>query len=610
MSMIPKPTVMLDTECYIDYWLCRFESGEVFEQYEARPLDIEGLRNALARYRIVTFNGNSYDLPVIELALRGASCAELKGLSDWIIQGNNRVWHQLDWVDHIDMIEVAPGQSSLKMYGAKLHAKKLQDLPYKPSDSITWPMRVLLREYCANDLATTRALYMAFPQQLALREQMSAEYGVDLRSKSDAQISEAVMKATLPFRPVRPRFDPGTIFYYQPPDWLQSPLLDFLARCPFTITESGTVEMSAELAAHVITIGNTSYHLGMGGLHSMESNAVHYADEYYELSDHDVASYYPSLILRTGIYPKQIGPLFSDIYRGWYDTRLAAKRAGDKKRANSLKTLLNGTFGKLWSPYSIYYAPAEGVQVTVTGQLALLMLIEAAELFGINVVSANTDGIVMCTPRALIPVRDNLISWWESITEFETERTQYRMIMARDVNSYVAITLDGEVKLKGQYAPPEPGASGWPNPTGQICVTAIIEYLKKGTAINTTIRACTDIRQFVYVRQVKGGGSYCPNGTMTNAAKTTKKVMREYGGFEAYSQAVARNVAERDYLGKSVRWYYAKGSPGCIVTPSGGLVARTEGCRPLMELPDSLPDDVDYDWYIKEAESMLIKGVR
>ena len=34
------------------------------------------------------------------------------------------------------------------------------------------------------------------------------------------------------------------------------------------------------------------------------------------------------------------------------------------------------------------------IQTTVTGQLALLMLIENIELAGFTVVSANTDGIV------------------------------------------------------------------------------------------------------------------------------------------------------------------------------------------------------------------------
>jgi len=53
-------------------------------------------------------------------------------------------------------------------------------------------------------------------------------------------------------------------------------------------------------------------------------------------------------------------------------------------------------------------------------------------------------------------------------------------------------------------------------------------------------------------------------------------------------------------------WYYANGSKGCIVTPADGLVARTEGCVPMMELTDAVPADMDYDWYIREAESLLV----
>ena len=47
------------------------------------------------------------------------------------------------------------------------------------------------------------------------------------------------------------------------------------------------------------------------------------------------------------------------------------------------------------------------------------------------------------------------------------------------------------------------------------------------------------------------------------------------------------------------------GSQGCILTPVGDLVARTTGCTPMMELPDALPHDIDYDWYVREAESLL-----
>lgn len=64
----------------------------------------------------------------------------------------------------------------------------------------------------------------------------------------------------------------------------------------------------------------------------------------------------------------------------------------------TFKIVLNGTFGKLGSKYSFLYSPNLMIQVTITGQLALLMLIEALEAAGISVVSANTDGIVSRCP--------------------------------------------------------------------------------------------------------------------------------------------------------------------------------------------------------------------
>ena len=619
LANLSHDTATVDTECYKDYWLCMFDTGEVFQLTAGTPLDIEGLRRALSRYTVITFNGIHYDFPIISLALQGHDNATLKCSSDAIIVGNKRPWEitrdLLEWVDHVDMFDVVPGQASLKMYGAKMHSRKLQDLPIKPDASIAWYDCVLLRDYCRNDLATTRELYDTFPTQLQLRAEMSAEYSVDLRSKSDAQIAEAVMKSLLPFKVERPYIAAGTQFMYRPPEWVQFqhlPLLGLLARNPFTVSVPGGVEMPDELANTVIRIGNSAYKMGIGGLHSMESCIAHRADTDCEITDHDVASYYPSLILRTGIYPQQIGAAFVTIYRGWYDRRLAAKRAGNKKIANSLKTLLNGTFGKLGSMWSIFYAPSEMIQVTVTGQLALLMLIEAFESCGIAVISANTDGIVVKTPRNLAWLRDDCIKWWESVTQFETERTDYTLLASRDVNSYVAVKPDGEVKLKGAFAPPEPGASGWPNPTGQICVTAVTEYLAHGVPLADTIHTCNDVRQFVHVRQVKGGGSYLPVAQLPKS--TTLTAMRAILGVEGlasdrvralYDEHRDRTLTQAEYLGKAVRWYYAQGSQGCILTPAGGLVARTEGCRPLMELPDTLPDDIDYDWYIREARSLL-----
>lgn len=342
------------------------------------------------------------------------------------------------------------------------------------------------------------------------------------------------------------------------------------------------------------------------------------------IQDSDVASYYPSLILTTGIYPPQIGPMFQEIYRGWFERRIAAKRAGDKKNANSLKTLLNGTFGKLGSKWSIFYAPSEMIQVTVGGQLSLLMLIEMLEINGLPVISANTDGLVIYCRRDQTGLRDQIIKWWEQTTGLETEANEYRMLASRDVNSYVAITTDNKAKTKGAYAPPEPGPSGWPNPTTQVCVDAAIEYLRTGLPVEATILSCNDVRQFVSIRNVKGGGYYVSGKFLDK--NTTQRAMRAecvaagfiepvknqwvtpwglYNLQDAYNILLSRMTNDRQYLGKAVRWYYARGSQSCIVTGANNRVAKTDGCKPLMELPDALPSDVDYAWYFAEAKSLL-----
>ena len=274
--------------------------------------------------------------------------------------------------------------------------------------------------------------------------------------------------------------------------------------------------------------------------------------------------------------------------------------------SNTKKITLNGSFGKLGSRYSIFYAPTEMIQVTITGQLALLMLIERMELAGIPVVSANTDGIVLKCPRSHEWVADDIIAWWEQTTGFSTEETRYKALYSRDVNNYIAIGEDDSVKLKGAFAPPMGGLS-WPNPTAEICTDALVAYYKDGTPIEQTIRACTDVRKFVSVRAVKGGGWYSNRPMIP--AKTSKRKMTElcqqYGA-DSYDDLLKWANGNLEYLGKIVRWYYSTGSVGYIRYQSGNLVPCSEGCLPLMELPESLPDDINFQWYIDNAVNSIL----
>jgi hypothetical protein len=195
------------------------------------------------------------------------------------------------------------------------------------------------------------------------------------------------------------------------------------------------------------------------------------------------------------------------------------------------------------------------------------MLVEMLELSGISVVSGNTDGIVIRCPAEREDQLNLIINYWENLTGFNTEETVYRALYQKDVNNYIAIKADGKLKLKGLYA--KTGLAK--NPTNSICVEAVVNYLSSGTAIEQTIYKCSDIKKFITVRGVEGGGIY-----------------------------------DCEYLGKVTRWYYAKGETRYIEYASNGnKVARSDGSRPIMELCGNIPDDLDYEWYIRESRDIL-----
>jgi len=592
MTTQTKPITVFDTEIYPDYFLAMFKdiaTGRIraFEMHPAKTLDVDALRKVMRAYTLVGFNSANFDLPLLSMALNGATPAKIKQASDAIILNNKRVWQlerefkfkTVNDVDHIDLIEVAPGMVSLKAYGGRMHAPKLQDLPYEPDTAITDEFAAVLRGYCANDLDITERLYKTLYKQIELRVAMGKQYGLELRSKSDAQIAEMVIKCEVERLTgevvEKPEIHSGEKFFYRAPWYIAykttqlADILNEMQRSPFVVLDSGKLDEPDWLKKLTVKIGESTYRMGIGGLHSSEESTAHYADEDTLLIDRDVASYYPNIILSLGIYPKQMGEAFSAVYGSIVKRRLAAKHSGDTVTADTLKICVNGSFGKLGSKYSILYSPNLLIQTTITGQLALLMLIEDIELRGIQAVSANTDGIVIKCPKSKLEQLEQAIWEWETKTQFETEETRYSAIYSRDVNNFIAIKTDGKYKAKGVYA--SSGLSK--SPSNTVCVDAVIAYLKAGKPIEETIYECQDITKFVSVRTVKGG---------------------------ALDQ-------RKEYVGKVVRWYYSTLINGPLTYQlNGHVVPRSEGGMACMELPESLPADLDFDWYIREANSILV----
>lgn len=617
--------VICDTECFPNFWsigFYRLKDGKtlVFEHSVRKPItekERERIRAILYQNRIITYNGNGYDYPMIWLMLGGADNAKLKRGNDRIIEGGMKPWDaHRSWedggfgismpkpweIDHIDLIEPQPNAwASLKTLQGRLHGKSMQDLPYQPDTVLTHEQMDHVLSYMGNDCIATENVLEALRDALAMRVSIGGDYKKDYRSKSDAQMGEAMIKSRVEKakgdRVTKIDTPGGTTFEYKIPEWLdfQNPKLqsiaDKLRNSEFMVLPNGKVKSPEWLEKCPIQIGETEYSMGIGGLHSTEKNRAVHSDEDYVLLDFDVASYYPAIILNSGLYPRSLGPAFIDVYREIRDERVLAKRAGDKTKDKGLKIALNGAFGKLGSAYSVLYAPHLMIAITLGGQLALLMLIDRCEAAGIQVVSGNTDGVVLRVPREMVGpiVKDrvqsgelaDLINRWEADTGFELEATEYLSLYNASVNSYFAFKPDGKAKVKG---------AGWTgrhegdirtqlmkNPQFEIVSLAVIEFIARGTPLEDTIRACTDIRDFVRVVNVAGGGTW-----------------------------------RGQYLGKVVRYYLGLDGEEILyskpheTTGNYKKVSKSEGARPCMNLPDELPDDIDYDAYVAAAKELLM----
>ena len=586
--------LFVDIESHPNYYLCAFKSLKLnkfiqLECSEDKSFNPQFLSWLLNSYRTIGFNSIGFDLLIIWLSYHIQNSYVLKdAANDLILNGMRPQQLKSKYgfftykTPHIDLIEVAPLKGSLKLYMGRLHAPRIQELPIDHMKELTEEEIEIIKQYNFNDLDGTELLFNFMKERLELRQAMSNEYHEDLMSKSDAQIAEVILTKEIGKingkRPRRIEIEAGTTYRYSIPNYIEyqsdelKNMLGKIRIAKFIVNSFGKIDLPNELKTSV-KINKGEYRLGIGGLHSSEKCIAYKADENISIRDDDVVSYYPKITTNLGLYPQSCGPAFLEVYNKIIESRIAAKRAKRTTESNGKKIVINGAGGKFSDEWSILYGPDLTIQMTVTGQLALLMLIEMLELSEIQVISANTDGIVKLVRKDQEETLKNVIKVWEQKTGFETEETRYSAYYARDVNAYFAVKTNGEVKKKGPYSEigSQSGTKLDTNPASLICSDAIEALLSKGIPIDKTIKECKDFTRFVTVRQVKGGAH-----------------------------------KNREYLGKVIRWAYIKGEVGTInYVSNNNKVPDTDGAIPFMDLPLDFPKNINYEWYEKKCNEIL-----
>jgi DNA polymerase elongation subunit (family B) len=432
-------------------------------------------------------------------------CNQLKELSDDIILNDTKDYKYNLPFRSIDLMRVGNlDQKPLKLVAVNLKWPKIQDLPIEPDAYIKEEEVDLLIKYNLNDVEITESLYNKIYPFIKLRANITRQYGVDVMDESDSGISNRLLEKIfsealhIPVKELKElqtnrNIIPFKDVIFNDIKFETKVLNDLLISLKKESFQTGVSKFSKK-----IIFGGVAYQLGIGGIHSNDKPDLFIADEKTKIVDCDIASMYPSLIINHRLSPEHLGDGFIDKYDDIRKKRVDAKHSGDNITADSLKIVLNATYGKTNSDHHWLKDTKVTLQVTVNGQLYLLMLIEQLALNNFQVISANTDGIVTIIPKEREEEYLAICHKWESITNFELEFTEYIKYARRDVNNYITIKPGNKVKLKGEFETETPLNKGFNAPIVSI---ALYKYYVDGTPIEETIKNHKDIYDFCIARK-------------------------------------------------------------------------------------------------------------
>jgi len=394
--------------------------------------------------------------------------------------------------------------SQPKYLGVKKYVDQVSS-QYKPPTEEEYE-KVL--SYNLNDVLITQKLLQSLSSQLELREKLSEEYEVDLMSASDSKMADVILehiycKATgitsKELRNLRTERDSIRVG-----DCLGKNIefkTNRLKRIKREIEEKVVHKEDNFKYSKTVKFANVTYELGVGGLHSVDKPGYFISTDKIKIMDKDVASYYPSIMINNNLYSEHLDPKFVNILKRITKERLKAKKSGDKIKADSLKITINSIFGKLGSDVFWLYDPKQLLSVTVSGQLYLLMLIEALVVEGIEVISTNTDGIVLHLPVELENKCQEISEWWQKKTGFVLEDTEYLAYYRSDVNNYITVKPDGKTKEKGRYLKTVELKRAFRHP---IVPKALYDYFVNKISVIDTLKKSDNILDFC-ISQKTGG---------------------------------------------------------------------------------------------------------
>ncbi len=581
--------------------------------------------------RWVGFNNYYFDYQVIHHLLNRFKLGEYKGetiaLAAWqkaqelirstkdekftsIVWDNNHIVPQVDLfrIHHFDNKARA---TSLKVLEFNMRSETIEDLPFDPMFPITEEQRPVLIHYNKHDVMETYKFYLESIDMIRFREQLTEKYGKNFINFNDTKIGKEYFIMELeeagvkcyslddgerkPIQTKRDKIKISDIIFpyicFERPEF--NAVLNWLHQQTITQTKGVFTELDdlGDLTKYAnlkqvkkkiknlnCVIDGFQFDFGTGGIHGSISSTIVSEDDEYCILDFDVTSLYPSIAIVNNVFPKHLGKKFCEVYARLKTSRMTYKK-GTPENA-MLKLALNGVYGDSNNQFSPFYDPQYTMTITINGQLMLCMLAEMyLEIEGLKILQINTDGLSIKVPRVTVPQVEAANKAWSAITRLDLERADYKKMFIADVNNYLAQYTDGKVKRKGKYE----YARDWhQNHSALVVQNAVEAHLVNGVSLQDFIEHHDDIYDFMLRTKVPRGSCLM------------------------WGDEQVQNVC-RYYISRNGR-QFTKVMPPLAKNPGVERPIKIHdgwGVQPVNTMPDVLPAEIDYRWYIEEAIKLV-----
>ena len=499
---------------------------------------------------------------------------------------------------------------SLKRLEFEMDLENIEEMPiHHTKTNMTKDDVQMTIDYCYNDVDATYEFYKITigktdhplykgNNQIELRQDIEAEFGIPCLNYSDSKIGdEMIKKYYCSEKGIDYRELPKKGYFRKSINvknciakyvtFETDQLKDFLKK--ITKMQLG---LQDDFKEHIDFYGNV-YSFMKGGLHTENKPYVFEADEECEIIDWDVSSYYPAIIINNEQFPAHLGKEFLRGYKQMFDKRLELKplAKSDKKIkgiVGALKLAVNSVYGKSSDMLNWIYDRQLTMFTTITGELSLMMLIEKYETNGIHVISANTDGVTIKIDKHLIPLMHDINAWWCDITQYELERTDYSKIIFSTVNDYLAIMTNGEIKKKGDFLT---DFELHKNKSARVVPIALEQWFVYSVPVDITIRNHQNLYDFCLRQKATRSFHYEGTDRITGEVTVYDKLIRYYISNHGKKILKVKN-------------------PECQTRAAA--ISQVEAgewvCKVCNYLPKgSKVDNVNYNYYIEKANRIITK---